>query len=87
MKLNINLQNYENKFSTSDLGIATALVSLGYEVPLHDKSNPTKVIFIFEDRNNINEAVKKFWSNQLPVDARTFFENTKMLKSRIWNDF
>lgn len=76
----------QNKtFQTFDLGLASALISAGYHLLNLDKSNPRKVQFFFKDSNSIQVVVENYWSDSLKVNARTHFENLKMLKNRIYS--
>ena len=75
-----------NLFSTHDLGCSAALTSAGFDLVSLDKSNPRKVKFVFNKKVGIDEAVSNYWSDQLPVNARTLFDNVKMLKNRIYSE-
>lgn len=74
-------------FSTSELGLATAIVCLGYELREIKRIAPSsnKVVFIFVAPEEVEQIVQNYWSNKLAVDARSMFENLKMLKSRIYS--
>ena len=75
----------ENKFlHTTDLGAAAALVTLGYLVLEINKDNPRKAEFIFADDGEITESLNAYWSTGLTVSARAYFDNLKMLKSRLY---
>ncbi len=73
-------------FTTYDLGCSAALISAGYDLVFLDKSNSKKVRFIFPKKVGINEAVNEYWSDKLTVNARTLFDNVKMLKNRIYSE-
>jgi hypothetical protein len=74
-------------YGISDLGCAAALVCLGFGITSLDRvQNPKRVSFIFRSSKEIQEAVRAYWSGTLRVDARRFFESTKSLKSRLYND-
>lgn len=73
-------------FLTFDLGLATCLVSLGYELWNLDKTNPKKVQFIFKRADGIDMVVNDYWQDNLKINARTLFDNQKMLKNRIYSD-
>lgn len=78
-----NLSTY---FYTFDLGCSATLISIGFELISLDKGNPRKVKFIFMRNSSIEEAVNNYWSDKLKVNARTFFDNLKMLKNRIYSE-
>lgn len=74
------------KFSTYDLGLATALITLKYELINLDKSNPKKVRFVFKEEKGIEQAMLKYWNNDTKVPALTFFNNLKTLKNRLYSN-
>ncbi len=78
--------DYNKMFLTFDLGLATCLVSLGYELWSLDKTNPKKVQFIFKRADSIDMVVNDYWQDDLKINARTLFDNQKMLKNRIYSD-
>ena len=73
------------QYQTTDIGSATALVSLGYSLACLDKSNPRRALFVFDNSTGIQAILKDYWSGSLSVDAKTYFETHKWLKSRIYN--
>jgi len=74
------------KFSTYDLGLATTLITLKYELINLDKSNPKKVRFVFKEEKGIEQAMLKYWDNKIKVPALTFFNNLKTLKNRLYSN-
>ncbi len=74
----------QKAFQTYDLGLASSLVSLGYQLADLEKSNPRKVLFIFQKEDGIDEVIGDYWSDNLQVNARSHFDNIKMLKNRIY---
>jgi len=86
-KLNdILLEDQVNTFSTFDLGCSAALTSIGFELISLDKKNPRKVMFIFRDKTGVEKAINDYFSDKLEVNARTLFDNIKMLKNRIYSN-
>jgi len=73
-------------FSTFDLGLATVLVTLGYELLELDKTNPSKVRFIFKGNKDIEQAMLDYWNDKVELPAQTLLNNQKMLKNRIYSD-
>jgi hypothetical protein len=80
-----NQPNTPANFSTYDLGCAAALISAGFMLSNLDATNPRKVLFVFGDEPAIQTAVNDYFSDQLTVNARTFFDNVKMIKNRIYS--
>lgn len=75
----------KDKFLTFDLGLASALATLGYELWEIDKTNPKKSQFIFRRDNKIDKAVSDYWNNNLQVNARSIVDNQKMIKNRLYS--
>lgn len=68
----------------TDLGLAAALVSCGYEIQQVSRDVDNRAYFIFNQSEQLGLATLEYWGNSLNVKARTYFDNTKMLKSRIY---
>jgi hypothetical protein len=83
----IPLNDNEHYFYSYDLGISAMLISVGFELISIDGQNPHKVLFIFKKKPDINNRVDEYFSDKVIVPARSFFENIKMLKNRIYNTF
>jgi len=69
-----------------DLGLVAALVTCGFEIEDSLKDLSGRTFFIFCETVSLNETVKGYYADTLQVKARTFFDNTKMLKGRIYSD-
>lgn len=67
-----------------DLGLAAALASSGFEVWNTDRDESGRAFFVFLHSADLDRAVKHYWDDTLNVKARKYFDNTKMLKSRIY---
>lgn len=70
---------------SSDLGCSAALMSVGFELMKLEKESAHKAIFVFRDQEGIEENINNYFSDKLPVNARTFFDNIKNLKNLIFN--
>lgn len=82
----ISSDNYAEFYLTYDLGCSSALVSSGFELVSLEKSNPKKVQFMFRREAGIENVVDEYWADRLEVKARSFFDNTKMIKNRIYSE-
>jgi hypothetical protein len=76
-----------NYYETSDLGLAAALISSGVRLVKVDMANPKRAVFIFDKNQFKTSIIDEFWSGELKVSALRYFENTKVLKSRIYGGF
>ncbi|MFA7208739.1 MAG: DUF5659 domain-containing protein [Parcubacteria group bacterium] len=73
-------------YCTYDLGCASALVSSGFEIASLIKTNPKKIQFVFCHKVGMQKIIDSYWSDKLTIRARSFFDNTKMLKCRIYSE-
>ena len=76
----------QDHFFSFDLGLASALVTLEYELAAIDKTNRSKAQFIFRRRTGIDHDIEKYWSGDLHLSARHLFDSQKMLKNRLYSD-
>ncbi len=76
----------QNDFSTFDLGLATVLITLNYELLELEKSNPKKVRFIFKREKNIEQVMIDYFNDKIKLPAQTLFNNQKNLKNRIYSN-
>jgi hypothetical protein len=84
-KKNLESLEQSDQFITYDIGLAAALVTLGYTLFDVDKTNPRKSQFIFRRDEQIDKMVTKYWDNTLNVPARSIVDNLKMLKNRLYS--
>ena len=75
----------EEYWATFDLGCSAALTSAGFEIVSLDRANPSKIKFIFLKKSGLESAINDYWSNNLMVDAQTYFNNIKRLKNQIYS--
>jgi len=69
-----------------DLGLSAALASLGFEVREIERDAGGQAYFLFIKTAELERAVSAYWADTLEVRARTYSENIKMLKSRIYSE-
>jgi len=75
----------QNEFSTFDLGLASVLVTLNYELLELDKSNPKKIRFVFKRERNIEQVLDNYFNDRIKLPALSLFNNQKNLKNRIYS--
>lgn len=78
--MNINL---ENLYTTNDLGVTTA-ISLFYPIWAIDKSNPQKAEFQFKREDGLDKLIENYWSNTLQLSPLAYFQQLKVIKSRLY---
>ncbi|RYX79154.1 hypothetical protein EON76_00300 [bacterium] len=67
-----------------DLGVAAALVTCGFEIEDMNRDANGRTHFVFQETAVLTEVVNGYYADTLQVKARKFFDNTKMLKGRIY---
>jgi len=82
MKTRLKLNNY---YSTSDLALATAL-SLWFPLETIDKTNPHKAIFLFKRNEELDRLLEAFWRRELKVEPQAYFNQLKLIKSRLYSE-
>jgi len=79
-------------FSTRDIYLATALVTLGFEITSIDYQQegerPQPVgYFNFTETEGLVEQKNKFWAGKLSVEPRSFVGNLRGLKAEVTNAY
>ncbi len=72
-------------FTTYDLGVACALLCLGFKLLELDKANPRKALFVFEKEGGIEDFANDYLTNKLDVKARSFFDQIKAVKNSLYS--
>src|SRR3970040_1788032 len=74
-------------FTTYDLGVSTALLCAGFLLLSVDKnSNSRKALFVFQKSDGIEDVADRYFSDRLEVKARSFFDNLKALKNKLYSE-
>ena len=70
------------EYKTTDLGEASSLICVGFEVIGIDKTKKYKQI-VFEDTKELQKAIVKYWDKKLSVDALTLNNQILNLRTRV----
>jgi len=81
----VNSDSLNLMFLTYDLGLAAALVALGYSLYDIDRLEPKKCQFIFNRDEHIDKMVNDYWDDKLTLPIRSFYDSLKMLKNRLYS--
>ena len=73
------------EYKTSDIYLATALLTVGHPVLRIDNTNEKRKQFCFKSSPQINHDIDRFWGKDLFVEPQTLLGNLKTLKNRIYN--
>ena len=73
-----------NYYQTTDLGLTASLTASGFVIADIDKSNPRRVVFLFDDNPELRKTVAEFWSQDLKLSAAVLLEHIRLIKARIY---
>jgi len=65
------------------LALATTL-SLFYPIEAIDKQNPRKAYFVFKREEGLDELIEKYWKGELRIEPKTFFNQLRVIKARLY---
>lgn len=74
------------EFSTQDLGLATALAALEFELIALDRTDPRRVRFIFRRQPGLQDIIAGFWDDSLTLPAQKLLLAQKQLKNRLYQE-
>jgi hypothetical protein len=76
----------KNQIGISDIGLASLLLTLNFEiVGLKQSDNSKRINFIFRSQTGLNKVIANFWADKpFSVSVHSLFNNHKVLKNRIW---
>lgn len=84
--MNKNQEHENGYFSVADLACCAALISNGHKLlALKRNDFSRRVQFLFEHDQKIEITEAQFWNDELLVNPRTYFDNLKAVKSRIYS--
>ena len=71
-------------FKTSDLALATAISVLGVAIEAMQQTDSERMNFIFAKSDRLTDIVNRFWRGELLVEPQSYFNQLKVLKTRIY---
>jgi hypothetical protein len=72
-------------FTTTDLGLASSLLTIGFPIVSLDKSDPERCKFIFTKCSKLEKHADNYWYGNLKLNAKDLFNNQRSIKSRIYS--
>jgi hypothetical protein len=80
------MNNEKNQIGISDIGLASLLVTLNFEIiELEQGVNTKRINFVFRNQAGMEEVIAKFWADKtFSIPIHSLFNNQKILKNRIW---
>ena len=77
------ITDYSRHFHTYDMGCASALMVLGYDLVFLDREAGIRTRFVFTNDEGIAESAVSYWSKQLALDAHSYFIAIRSLEKRV----
>ena len=81
----VDLNDPSLVWTTYDLGVSASLICAGFELLDIEKGNPKKALFVFRREAGIEETANDYFANKLKVKARSFADNLKALKNKLYS--
>lgn len=78
--------NNNEYFSTSDFCLATTLLASNFQLIQLDKSNPRRICFLFNRKDEIDKIVPDFHNKLLQVTPQTFYYSQRELKTLMYQE-
>lgn len=70
-------------FSTTDMALA-AYLSMKFPIAKLDRTDPRRVLFIFNTVDGLSQALDWYFAGKVTVDPKAYFSALKTLKSRLY---
>lgn len=80
----MNTQRNKNTFESDNFQLACYLASESVPLLSLDKTNPKRVVFVFEDSDQRKDLTQKFLAYKAKVEPHRFFSAQKDLKQMIY---
>jgi hypothetical protein len=77
-------ENHDYFFRTSDLALATAISVFGIAIESTEQADVKRTVFIFNKSDKLQDIVDRFWRGELQVEPQSYFNQLKILKTRIY---
>ncbi|MCE7936299.1 hypothetical protein DYH10_00690 [Candidatus Saccharibacteria bacterium CPR2] len=78
--------NYYDQYSANDLALVSVLIYLGFAVERVEKDVKGKATFYFYRNSELDQAVQEYWSGDISVEPRSYFDAIKRTKTRIYSE-
>lgn len=77
-------KNQNEIFETTDLAIIIVLTLKDFPIERLDRTDPRRVKFVFKKNEELNQVIEDYWKGKIKVDPKRFFQELKILKTRIY---
>jgi hypothetical protein len=75
----------KEKIEVSDLGLASLLVTLHFQMVGMERVNEKRISFLFAHDEGIEKIISDFWADvEIFVPIQSLFQNQRQLKNRLY---
>jgi len=75
----------KNQYLTTSLSLAAAIqLASDSKLLSVEKYKDRKSSFVFENTPDLSQIIDKFWKKELPLDALSYFETLRYIKSLLY---
>lgn len=79
------MEDAKENIGVSDLGLASLLATLHFEMVGMERVNEKRVNFLFTQADGIEKVISDYWAGvEVSVPAQSLFFNQKTLKNRLY---
>jgi hypothetical protein len=79
------MKNADTQIAISDLGLASLLVTLRFNLVDMERVNEKRINFLFSPAEGVEKVISDFWAGvEISVSIQSLFNNQKMLKNRLY---
>lgn len=79
------MQDEKKKIEISDLGLASLLVTLQFQLVGLERVDAKRINFLFTQAVGIEKVISDYWAGfEVSVSAQSLFNNQKLLKNRLY---
>lgn len=73
------------QIAVSDLGLASLLVTLHFNLVDMERINERRINFLFTNTAGIEQVITNYWAGlEITVSIQNLFNNQKLLKNRLY---
>ena len=75
----------KNQVPVSDLGLASLLTTLHFNLVGMERANEKRINFLFAQAEGIEKIVSDYWADvEISVPIQSLFQNQRQLKNRLY---
>lgn len=71
-------------YKTNDFALSASLLAMNFKVQKLEKLGSGRVVFYFENNDDLMNTVEDYWQDRLTINPKTFFNAQKELKARMY---